>query len=507
MRASFTTDEILAATGGTLLHRGAWDTFCGVNTDSRTCQTGELFIPLTGERHDGHEFIPAALRRGARGILVEERILGKGGQGPTAPALTKNSPKPSPPTPYRGLGGVFEGRAGEMPSSGPHLNIPPEITLIAVRDALTSLGDLARAWRARFRVPVVGITGSCGKTTTKEMIAATLDPTFRVLKNRLNLNNLIGMPLTLLGLEGTHEAAVVEMGMNAFGEINRLTRIAAPTLGVLTNVHPAHTEGVGDIAGVARAKGELIHALDHGAALVYNADDPWVARLAQDFHGRKVGFGLNAAARLRAKDRQTRGRDGQTARLVYEGQDWPLTLPVPGLHMLYNALAATAVGLALGLSPGETAAALAKFRPIHRRSQVETLNSGVHLINDCYNANPGSMAMALGTLMELRDHGRAAAALGDMLELGAGAAADHRELGRLAGRLGVDILVVYGSFSQEVAEGAREAGLAPDRIFPVERRLEGARILKEVLAPGDWLLVKGSRSMHMEGLIDRLEEA
>jgi UDP-N-acetylmuramoyl-tripeptide--D-alanyl-D-alanine ligase len=175
--------------------------------------------------------------------------------------------------------------------------------------------------------------------------------------------------------------------------------------------------------------------------------------------------------------------------------------------MLYNALAATAVGLALGLAPQETAAALGRFRPIHRRSQVETLSSGVHLLNDCYNANPGSMAMALGTLMELRDHGRAAAALGDMLELGVGAAEDHRELGRLAARLGLDVLVVYGSFRQEVADGAAEAGINPDHIFPVASRADGARILRELLAPGDWLLVKGSRGMHMEGLIDRLEEA
>ena len=477
MGATFTIDEILSATGGTLMHRGAWDTFCGVGTDSRTSQTGELFIPLTGEKHDGHEFIPAALRRGARGVLVEKRILRATGVGADF--------KPAPTVSRR--------------------NFPAEVTVIAIPDALTALGDLARAWRARFRVPVVGITGSCGKTTTKEMIAATLAPAFRVLKNRLNLNNLIGMPLTLLELEGSHEAAVVEMGMNAFGEINRLTRISCPTVGVLTNVHPAHTEGVGDIAGVARAKGELIRALDHGAALVYNADDPWVARLAQDFRGPKLSFGLNAAARLRATDRQTRGREGQSARLSHAGQAWLLTLPVPGLHMLYNALAATAVGLSLGMAPGDTAAALKQFRPIHRRSQVETLASGVNLLNDCYNANPGSMAMALSTLMELRDRGRAAAALGDMLELGLGAAADHRALGRLAARLGLDLLVIYGKLRQEVADGAVEAGLAPDRIFPVESRAEGARILRELLAPGDWLLVKGSRSMHMEGLIDRLE--
>ncbi|MDP1762068.1 MAG: cyanophycin synthetase, partial [Deltaproteobacteria bacterium] len=218
-----------------------------------------------------------------------------------------------------------------------------------------------------------------------------------------------------------------------------------------------------------------------------------------------LSFGLNAAANLRATDRQTRGRQGQTARLSHAGQSWPLTLPVPGLHMLYNALAATAVGLSLGMAPGDTAAALGRFRPIHRRSQVETLSSGVNLINDCYNANPGSMAMALSTLMELKDHGRAVAALGDMLELGLGAAADHRALGRLAARLGLDLLVVYGNFAPEVADGAVEAGLAPDRIFPVASRAEGARILRELLTPGDWLLVKGSRSMHMEGLIDHLE--
>jgi UDP-N-acetylmuramoyl-tripeptide--D-alanyl-D-alanine ligase len=469
MPATFTISEILAATGGILVQPGAWDTFCGVSTDSRTCQTGELFIPLTGERHDGHEFIPKALLRGARAVLVENRIFAGAGSRP-APAF------------------------------------PPEVTVIAVRDAQTALGDLAQAWRARFSVPVVGITGSCGKTTTKEMIAAVLAPAFRVLKNRLNLNNLIGMPLTLLGLEGTHEAAVVEMGMNAFGEIHRLTQIARPTVGVLTNVHPAHTEGVGDIAGVARAKGELISALNHGASLIYNADDPWVARLAQNFRGPRLGFGLNATAHLRAHKRQPQGRGGQTAVLSCAGQVWPLTLPAAGLHMLYNALAAIAVGVTLGLELKASAAALGQFRAIHRRSQVVTLSSGVHLLNDCYNANPGSMAMALATLMELKDHGRAAAALGDMLELGEGAAADHRTLGRLAGRLGLDMLVIYGSFRQEVAAGAAEAGLAPARIFPVERRAEGAQILREHLAPGDWLLVKGSRSMHMEGLIERLEE-
>jgi len=308
-------------------------------------------------------------------------------------------------------------------------------------------------------------------------------------------------------MEAGHEAAVVEMGMNRFGEIRRLTRIAAPTVGVLTNVYGAHTEGLGDVAGVARAKGEIIHALDREARLVYNADDPWIADLARNFRGQALGFGLGPGVALRAGERRPQGSRGQSAELYYQGQSWTLDLPAAGEHMLYNALAATAVGLALGLPPAETVAALQAFRPIARRSQVATLPSGVHLLNDCYNANPGSMAMALKTLAELRDRGRTAAALGDMLELGAVSAQEHRTIGRLAAQAGVDYLVVYGNFRLEVAAGAREGGLSAARLFPITRLADGARVLQELLEPGDWLLVKGSRSMHMEGLVDLLEES
>jgi UDP-N-acetylmuramoyl-tripeptide--D-alanyl-D-alanine ligase len=467
MRATFTIADILAATRGSLVQAGIWDTFYGVSTDSRTSQTGELFIPLTGERHDGHDFIPKALLRGVRGVLVEHTFVAQ----------------PSPE--------VLQA-------------LTPEVTVIAVKDALAALGDLAQAWRAGFAVPVVGITGSCGKTTTKEMIATVLGRRFRVLKNRLNLNNLIGLPLTLLELEGTHEAAVVEMGMNAHGEIQRLTQIAAPTVGVLTNVHAAHTEGLGDMAGVARAKGELVRTLDRDALLIYNADDPWLAGQARDFPGPKLSFGLEQAANLTAHGRQLRGQWGQEARLHFQGRSWPLKLPAPGLHMLYNALAATAVGLALGLAPEETAAALHGFEAVHRRSQLVELPSGVHLLNDCYNANPGSMAMALRTLMEVRDHGRTAAALGDMLELGEAAVEEHRQLGRRAAGLGLDFLMIYGNHRLDVAAGAQEAGLPGGRIFPVTHLADAARILQELLSPGDWLLIKGSRSMHLEGLVDLL---
>ncbi len=477
MTAHFTTAEILAATRGALLQGRADAAFCGVSTDSRIAQAGQLFIPLRGERHDGHEYIPKALSRGVRGVLVEENVFGRGGQG-----------------------------AGEPRSPGPPLNLPPEVTVIAVPDTLAALGDLARVWRDRFPIPVVAITGSCGKTTTKEMTALVLARAFRVLKNAMNLNNLIGLPQTLLELDAAHEAAVVELGMNHFGEIRRLARICHPTVGVLLNVHPAHTEGVGCVEGVARAKGELLDGLNQKELLIYNADDPRLASLAANFSGRSLGFGLSPGAALKARSRQALGRQGQTARLEWAGQSWPLTLKVPGLHQLYNALAATAVGLSLGLAPPETARALADFAPIARRSQIFTLSSGLNLLNDCYNANPGSMAVALKTLAELRDRGRAAAALGDMLELGVHSLARHRELGRLAVEVGVTLLVTYGNFREEVAAGAREAGLNPEHIIPVATHGEGAQILKAALKPGDWLLVKGSRSMHMEALVAALEE-
>ena len=466
MPATFTAADLVAATRGTLIQGRGEDGFVGVSTDSRTCQTGELFVPLKGERHDGHAYIPKALGRGVRGVLVEERIWCRNGHLP---------------------------------------HLPQEVTAVAVTDTLTALGDLARAWRRRFPLPVVSLTGSCGKTTAKEMIALILSRFFRVLKNDLNLNNLIGLPQTLLQLDGTFEAAVVEMGMNRFGEIRRLTEISQPTVGVLLNVYPAHTEGVGCVEGVARAKGELIQALSWEATLVYNADDPRVACQAAAFPGRRLGFGLGPDADIRLLDRQSRGLTGQVLQVSWQGTGWPIALGVPGEHQAMNALAATTVALALGL-PQEATLVLADFTAIHRRSQVQDLPSGVHLLNDCYNANPGSMATALCTLAELKGAGRTAAALGDMLELGAGAVEAHRELGRQAAEAGLDFLVIYGNHRDDVAAGAKEAGLPGPHLFPVAAKEEGARLLQEFLQPGDWLLVKGSRSMHMESIVDLLKK-
>lgn len=470
MAPYFSVAEILAITRGRLL-QGAKDAgFAGVSTDSRTCQAGDLFVPLKGERHDGHAYIPQAVDRGVRGVLVEEAWV------------AENQPDTAR-------------RASTLPEN---------ISVIGVKDTLTALGDLARAWRNRFHLPVVSITGSCGKTTAKEMTASVLSRAYRVLKNEMNLNNLIGLPQTLLKLDRSYEVAVVEMGMNRFGEILRLTEISQPTVGVLLNVYPAHTEGVGCVEGVACAKGELIAGLSPAAVLVYNADDPRLECRARFFPGRAIGFGFGGNAGLRARSRWSLGRSGQGAVLSWQGKSWTLKLAVSGLHQLYNAMAATAVGLALGLPPEETAAALAEFQAIPRRSQIVTLPSGVHLLNDCYNANPGSMAMALHTLKELKDRGRAAAALGDMLELGAHSVEQHRQLGRVAAATGLDLLVIYGNFREEVAAGALEGGMAKNRVIPVATHDEGAKILQEYLRPGDWLLVKGSRGMRMECMVEAL---
>jgi UDP-N-acetylmuramoyl-tripeptide--D-alanyl-D-alanine ligase len=466
MPAAFTAAEIVAATRGLLARGRGEDAFVGVSTDSRTCQAGELFVPLRGERHDGHDYLPKAVGRGVRGVVVEGRVLSRNG--------------------LRSL-------------------LPPEVTAVAVADTLTALGDLAQAWRRRFRIPVISLTGSCGKTTAKEMTALVLSRFFRVLKNDLNLNNLIGLPQTLLQLDTSFEAAVVEMGMNRFGEISRLTEISRPTVGVLLNVHPAHTEGVGCVEGVACAKGELISGLSPEATLVYNADDPRVVCRAVSFKGPRLGFGFSPSAEVRALSRHSLGLSGQVVQVAYAGTSWPLTLAVPGEHQVLNALAAVAVALSLGLPAAEASAALADFAAVQRRSQVQVLPSGVHLLNDCYNANPGSMATALCTLMELKGAGRAAAALGDMLELGSGSVAAHRELGRQAAEAGLDLLVIFGNNRHDVAAGAEEAGLPGGRLQPVATQQEAARILKNFLHQGDWLLVKGSRSMRMENIIELLK--
>jgi UDP-N-acetylmuramoyl-tripeptide--D-alanyl-D-alanine ligase len=460
MNADFSLAEIVQATSGQVRQQGSGARFVGVTTDSRTAQAGQIYLPLKGEKFDGHDFIPQALQRGV-GALVAA---------------------------------AGWGRRLDYP-------LPPDLSIVLVPDTLQALGDLAHFWRQKFSGPVVAITGSCGKTTTKEMIAQVLGTAFMVLKNDLNLNNLIGMPQTLLGLTKDHDVAVVELGMNRFGEIRRLSHIARPDLAVLTNVHPAHLEGLGSIQGVARAKLEIIEGLHEPGTVIYNFDDLRLRRALQQFQGKTISFGFDPGAQLRASEICRWGLWGQKTTVSQRGKNWPLEIQLPGPHQIYNALAATAVGLSLGLAPQQISQALKRFQSLEKRSQLHSHESGLVIFNDCYNANPGSMAMALQTLAHLKNQGRVLAALGDMLELGHTTVQAHRDLGALAAQLNIDLLVVCGKFNNLVRDGAVAAGMPAARVHAVPSHADGAQVVKEFCRSGDLLLIKGSRGARMEKLL------
>jgi len=439
---------IAAVTGGQILHNGADVVVSGYSTDSRTLQPGDLFVPLRGERFDGHDYLAQAVRNGAAACLSEEVVAG--------------------------------------------LTIP----VVQVRDTLKALGDLAQAVRQRFAGPVIGVTGTSGKTTTKEMLAAILARTGPGLKSAGNFNNLIGVPLTLFGLCEDHRWAVIEMGMSARGEIARLAQVAAPQLGVITNVGAGHLENLGGLSGVARAKGELFIALPPGGTALVNADDPQVSQLPLANGVRRVLFGVHPEAQVRASD--ILAIDGGVRFTLHLPETaLPVQLPVPGRHNVQNALAAAAAAWVLEVSTADIAAGLAEFRPCPGRMELLHLPGELLVLEDSYNANPLSMGAALDALDDLGRTGRRLAVLGDMLELGPAARDLHREVGTLVAER-ADWLFTLGEMAREIAAGAEAGGLPPGRIFCAATVDELVGRLREVLHPGDRLLVKGSRGMRME---------
>ncbi|HET8538337.1 MAG TPA: UDP-N-acetylmuramoyl-tripeptide--D-alanyl-D-alanine ligase [Anaeromyxobacter sp.] len=470
MTARFTPEELAAATGGrwTGTPPASVD---GVSTDTRTLPAGSLFVALRGERFDGHAFLAEAAARGAAAAVVDERFAAAGGAAGAGPAAR-----------------------------------------LVVPDTLLALGAVARLHRGRFQLPVVGVTGSNGKTTTREMIAAILATRGGVLKSEGNLNNEVGVPLTLLGLEASHSAAVIEMGMSHRGEIARLAAIALPQVGVVTLAAPAHLEGLGTVDAVADAKAELYQGLPPGGIAVANADDARMLKRAQASGRRMITFSaakgrrgdvvvLEIASRSLAEGGQ--GDDGLRFVLGVGNRQLPVHIPgLLGAHNAANAAAAAAAAIALGCTDREIARGLAAVRPVGRRLRLETLASGVTLLDDCYNANPASMAAALATLAGLAGPGRrAVAVLGDMLELGAFETEAHRALGAEAARSGVSALASFGPRSRVTAEAARAAGLEPFHTEDVDALVRWARA---TLAPGDVLLVKGSRGMKLERLVEAL---
>lgn len=437
----------------------------GISTDTRTLKQGDLFIALSGERFDGHDFIPQAISRGAAGVIVSRNV-------------------------------------GKLPVSN----------IILVEDTTQALGDIARFYRSRFNIPVIGLTGSNGKTTTKDMTALVLSQKYNVLKSEGNFNNFIGVPLTLFRLSRAHEIAVIEMGTGAPGEMSRLVEIAQPDMAVVTNVSATHLEYLGTIDGVAVEKSVLARAV---SSAVLNADDPRVAKMHDGVDGTTVLFGV-AHTSIPACKADTTGRDayntvlaadiGQDREgrseftLVTDGGKTRIHLQSLGRHNIYNALAAASVGILFHVELDDIKKALESYKGISMRMQ-KVFVDGATVINDTYNSNPASLKAAVDFLSGAECDGKKIAVVGDMLELGELSDELHREAGRFIAGSSIHELVTVGDGAAKSAAAAIEAGMTEDRVSIYRTNKQAAAHLRETLSEGDIVLIKGSRGVKMEEIV------
>lgn len=492
--APLNVGHIAAVAGGTVVHGDADSVVTGVALDSRQVRPGDLFVAIVGERTDGHQYAQAAAAAGAACLLVRRD---RWPLPATAAAGTASGP----------LGDRAPGTAvGDLPPGTAVGDLPSGTAVVAVADPVAALGALGAHHRqALADLTVVGVTGSVGKTSTKDMIAGVLDQGGPVLKNPGNLNSEFSLPLVLLGLEARHRYAVLEMGMRARGDIKQLCAIADPQIGVVTNIGISHLELLGSQHEIALAKAELLEALPASGRAVLPVDDPWYGLLAERSAAPVLPYGLGPAAAVTAREIEPDGLHGIAFTLCLPDGTVPVRLPVPGEHQVVNALAAAAAGHAAGLSPAQIAAGLGQLQPSGQRTAVYDCG-GISVIDDTYNASPASMAAALDLLAAAvrRDGGRAVAVLGDMYELGAEAEAGHRATGAKAAATGVDVLVAVGSLGRLIGEGAREAGLPAAQTAFAADNAEAIALLRERLRPGDTVLVKGSRGMQMEEIVAAL---
>lgn len=440
-----------------------------ISLDSRSIGPGDLFIAIKGDRFDGHDFIATALARGAVGAIVHDAF--------PIDCLTL---------------------------TGGSKRFPPFI--LGARDPLFAYQQLATHHRSRFDIPLVAVTGSNGKTTTKEMVASVLAHRWKVLKTEGNLNNRIGVPQTLFRLNGRYEGAVIEMGVDNLGQTTRLCEIARPTIGVITNIGPDHLEFFRSMEGSAQAKAELLDLLPTDGVAVLNADDAYFDYLAARAQCRVLSFGFSPKADVRAMDVKSDGRDGTIFRLLLPGKvrHTIVHIRVQGGHNVTNALAAAAVGSVLGLPGAVIAQGLARFRPAAMRSQI-VVSQGVKIINDCYNANPASMKAAVQLLAQAEGERHKIAVVGDMLELGPGAVHMHEDVGAFVARQGIDQLIVCGPLGRSLADGARRAGMDGARILEVPDAAAAAGAVKAMVRQGDVVLVKASRGMKLEQVVLALQ--
>ncbi len=462
--APWTVAEILEATGGALRGGSSAASIRGISTDSRHLQSGQAFLAIRGPQFDGHAFGAAAVARGASALIVQ---------------------------------------AGQASSTG------GTVPVIAVPDTTAALGALARAHRRRVRVPVIAVTGSCGKTTTKEMLAAVLGARYRVLASVGTENNQYGVPQTLLRLMPAHEVVILELGTNHPGEIARLAAIAEPTIGVLTNIGLAHLEFLGSLGGVLHEKTALLRALGADGTAIVNGDDP-VLRCALIEHppaGALLRFGTGRHCDLQARRIEPLALG---TRCVVDGAlaptPFPVALSLLGHHQVLNALAAITCGLHLGVPSTEIARALAAMPPVPMRLEPLRVN-GLTILNDCYNANPVSMRQALEVLRQYPGERPTVFVCGDMGELGPGTRAFHREVGRWARESQVDVVVAVGTHAASVAEGVASGRDRRDGLWACATLAEAEARLDQLALTRGTVLVKGSRAMGLERLVARLMES
>ncbi|MCH8814861.1 MAG: UDP-N-acetylmuramoyl-tripeptide--D-alanyl-D-alanine ligase [Chloroflexi bacterium] len=444
--------EVWEGTGPILVasHCDASATFTGAAIDSRSVQPGDLFFALHGESQDGHDFVDDAVAHGAAGVVADRPIE------------------------------------------------PSGVSVFHTSDSLTALHRIAAQQRRRHDVRVIGVTGSVGKTTCKEIVASVLGRNYRVLKSESNYNTDIGIALTLLRLTSDHERAVLEMAMYGRGEVALLAEMTAPHVGIVTNIGPVHLERVGWMGGIVEAKAELVEALPSDGLAVLNGDDARTAALAQRTRARTVLFGKSEQCTVRGRDVQSHGLDGISFRIEANGESVAVSCPLPGKHHVYPALAATAVALNEGMSLREIADALADVK-LEQRLNVTPGPNGSTIIDDSYNASPAAMLAALDLLSEL--DGRRIAVLGDMRELGAAEEEGHRAVGSHAAEC-CDVLFVIGENASITSAAAREAGHTDVRIL--ESDDDAAKELRAELRDGDYALIKASRALGLEKLVKAL---
>jgi UDP-N-acetylmuramoyl-tripeptide--D-alanyl-D-alanine ligase len=456
---NFTIGELLQATGG-LLHLGLWNTPAGrICTDTRTLQPGETFVALSGKNYRGIEFIPEALARGAAGVLACS----------TLPA-----------------------------------DYPRDRFYIEVQDTQAALGDIAREWRRVVNPKVVAVSGSAGKTTTKEMTAHICRPYLQTLANEGNLNNLIGLPITLLRLQEQHELAIIEVGMNQPGELTRLTELCIPDIAIITNVGNAHIGNFGSLKGLIAGEGEILRAMSEDGTAIINADCPHASMMAEviDRPNLIISYGQHERADVQALNVRLAQPYGYEFDLRFLDEVLPVRLNVFGRYQVYNALAAAAAALHVGIEPEQIVERLEEFDPPRLRSQAEWID-GIFIIADCYNASPDATMTALRSMQDVSGLERRVALLGDMLELGEFAEQFHRQVGAVVAEAKFDLLCTVGEMSRITSHEAEKRGVA---VAHFASSVEAAEFLSSELRSNDGLVVKGSRGVRLEEALRAFRE-